>query len=318
MRLTRKTAVYFLVCLMVICAALPVSVSAAQPVQTGAQCTLTITYQQEDTPVSGAEFELYRVAEITEGAELIPTGKFAAYGLDLGAMTDSQLQEAAQTLLGYAQLDQIVPDVRLTINEEGSARADALAAGLYLISGGRLVTDAGVYSCTPMLVSLPIEEENGAWNYILTIQPKASFEPKRETVDRKVLKVWNDKGLENSRPKSIKATLMCDGKAFETVELNAENNWRWTWTGLDAEKAWTIVETPVAGYTATHATEGITTVITNTPAETETEPTEPTEPEEPELPKTGMLWWPVPLMAALGLVLVIAGVVQRRGSRHEA
>ena len=76
------------------------------------------------------------------------------------------------------------------------------------------------------------------------------------------------------------------------------------------------METPVAGYTVTHEAKGVTTVITNTPEITET--TEPTEPEEPELPETGMLWWPIPLMAALGLLLVTLGVILRRGDRNEA
>ena len=317
MRRTRKFALYFLVCLLVISAALPVSVSAAQPVQTGAQCTLTVSYKQDSNPVTGAQFDVYRVAEISEDGTLTLVGGFAKYNLDLSAMTDSQLQEAALTLLGYAQLDQIAPEAQLTIDAEGLALAQGLVTGLYLISGGRLTTDAGTYTCTPMLVSLPMEEADGSWNYLLTVQPKAAFEPKRETVDRKVLKVWNDKGAESNRPESIEVTLLCDGKAQETVELTAGNNWRYTWTGLDAEKAWTIVETPVEGYTASHTTEGITTVITNTPDVPE-EPTEPTEPKEPELPQTGMLWWPVPLLAAFGLLLVAAGVILRRGSRHEA
>lgn len=38
-----------------------------------------------------------------------------------------------------------------------------------------------------------------------------------------------------------------------------------------------------------------------------TEPTEPPPPGEPQLPQTGQLNWPVPVLAVLGMLLVVAG-----------
>lgn len=38
-----------------------------------------------------------------------------------------------------------------------------------------------------------------------------------------------------------------------------------------------------------------------------TDPTEPTKPGEPQLPQTGQLNWPVPVLAVLGMLLVVAG-----------
>ena len=43
---------------------------------------------------------------------------------------------------------------------------------------------------------------------------------------------------------------------------------------------------------------------------------EPDVPVGPKLPQTGMLWWPVPALAALGLLLLGAGILYRR--REEA
>lgn len=50
------------------------------------------------------------------------------------------------------------------------------------------------------------------------------------------------------------------------------------------------------------------------------EPTKPTEPRPPEpyLPQTGQLNWPVPLMAAAGLVLFAAGWSMWRKGRYES
>lgn len=319
MKKTKKITATILVCLLLVCSVLPVC--AAQPVITDPPCSLTISYSVEGNAVAGASFDLYRVAQLSEDGTLNATQAFAPYKLDWNDLSESQLQDAAVTLLGYAQLDRIQPDATVTVGEDGFARNDQLPTGLYLIAGGRLTTEEGTYSANPMLVSLPMKQAEGSWNYVLTVVPKASFLPSREVVERRILKVWDDKGLEDQRPDSIEVTLLQDGKALETVELNAENNWRYAWTELDAAYQWTVVETPVDGYTATHETKGVTTVITNTPdiPETEpTDPTDPTEPEEPELPKTGMLWWPVPVMAALGLLLVAAGIRMRRGARYEA
>lgn len=63
--------------------------------------------------------------------------------------------------------------------------------------------------------------------------------------------------------------------------------------------------------------EGITFVITNTlkpseePAPTP-QPSSPPTPGEPTLPQTGVLWWPVPLLAILGALLLLLGWGLRR------
>ena len=59
------------------------------------------------------------------------------------------------------------------------------------------------------------------------------------------------------------------------------------------------------------------------PLPTEPKPTKPTEPQpsrppEPNLPQTGQLNWPVPLMAAAGLLLFAAGWSMWRKGRNES
>lgn len=80
-------------------------------------------------------------------------------------------------------------------------------------------------------------------------------------------------------------------------------------------------------YTVTVSREGITFVVTNTL--TEELPDEPTPegplpevpeenipdepvPQGPALPQTGVLWWPVPLLACAGMALFLAGWARRR------
>ena len=60
---------------------------------------------------------------------------------------------------------------------------------------------------------------------------------------------------------------------------------------------------------------------TPTPGESpEPSPSLPPEPEEPDLPQTGLLWWPVELLAGTGLLLTVGGCIllrRGRGDRHE-
>ncbi|QTE74631.1 Cna B-type domain-containing protein [Clostridiales bacterium FE2010] len=78
-----------------------------------------------------------------------------------------------------------------------------------------------------------------------------------EETEVKVSKVWEDSGnKEGFRPASVTVQLMADGKAAgDAVELNAENEWKHSWTKLQKYKGgeeiqYTVTETPVAGYKA--------------------------------------------------------------------
>ena len=57
--------------------------------------------------------------------------------------------------------------------------------------------------------------------------------PSGDTVTRTVLKVWDDQGYENRRPKSVQVTLLQNDVAFETRTLSEANGWQYTWDKLD-------------------------------------------------------------------------------------
>ena len=44
-------------------------------------------------------------------------------------------------------------------------------------------------------------------------------------------------------------------------------------------------------------------------------PSEPTEPTEPYLPQTGQLKWPIPVLAIIGMVFLLAGLLVLLRSR---
>ena len=183
-----------------------------------------------------------------------------------------------------------------------------------------------------------ISTEENVWNYSVESRvkfekiPDASADEQDRTVSRKALKVWKDEGHENSRPDSVTVQLLCDGRIHDTAVLSSMNNWRHTWSDLDAGHVWNIVEKNIGeGYYVTIERSGSTFVITNAfeeelieddpprndPPEDEEIPGDDTPsappPAGPQLPQTGQLWWPVPVLFAAGLLLIVLGLIRHRG-----
>jgi tetratricopeptide (TPR) repeat protein len=165
-------------------------------------------------------------------------------------------------------------------------------------------------------LELGYTDEQGNLIYDVVANPKYETRPDKpdgEFTTCKVLKSWkNDSAAK--RPKSITVYLLRDGEVFDTVILNSANNWRYTWDKLDSSYKWTVAEKVPDNYTVTITKEGVTYLITNTGKD------EPPKKEEkpPKLPQTGQLWWPVPILAVLGLMFILIGCIRRRGDGYEA
>ena len=93
-----------------------------------------------------------------------------------------------------------------------------------------------------------------------------------ELTSRTVTKVWDDnKNQDGKRPESIQIILKADGNVKDTVTLNEENNWTYTWTGLP-EKAngttigYSVEEEKVDGYEASMSEDGWTITNTHVPS----------------------------------------------------
>lgn len=148
-----------------------------------------------------------------------------------------------------------------------------------------------------------------------------------------VKKVW--KGG-SDHPGSVTVQLLRDGEPFREQVLNSGNGWSYTWTTSVSGHTWSVNEPDVPeGYTFDVTWEGNVATVANT-FESLTEPTPspeptptpgptptpvptpnptpvpvptPTPPGNPDLPQTSQLWWPVPLLAAAGVVLLLIGTV---------
>ena len=347
MKCKRLWALLLCLCLTVCLCVAPAR--AAGFVEPERDVSLTLHFAPGDSGAQGVTFRIYKVADVSRYAEFTLTADFAGYDVSLEKLDSAGWKALAQTLSGYVRRDNVTPTDSGKTDAAGTVRfpsaGKTLTAGLYLVTGERFVRGGYTYTPEAFMISLPDLDEQDRWVYDVEARVKygQSYDggegPGTSTVNRRVLKVWKDG--EEDRPASIQVQLLRNGQVYDTVELNAANNWRHQWSGLDAGYTWQVVEKEVPeGYTVSVSQEGITFVVTNTetteipPEETPGEPT-PGGPDEPgpgepgqeipdqptpagsKLPQTGALWWPVPLLAIGGAVLVALGWARRRSEAYD-
>lgn len=260
--------------------------------------------------LAGVEFRIYRVADISAEGEYTLSGSFADYQIDLEASDSQKLRAAAQSLAAYAAADGITPLAQQKTGEDGTLKFADLETGLYLLTGTVMTVDDTVYIPTPSLVSMPTGDSSSLdYNPNLSIK----FETQKKALKEcSVVKIWNDKGHEKERPESLKAALYKDGKLYEEVTLNEENGWRYEWKNLSNESEWTVVEKDAPKkYSVSIEKEGTANIITNKYIESKPAPS-PAPSGGGKLPQTGQLWWPVPVLAAAGFMLLLAGAYRKR------
>lgn len=308
---------------VLLCAAVmllvPFTAFAAGGIDPKHDASLTIDYHYGDTPISGATFSLYHIADVDPDCTFTLTEQFAKYPVEVNGNTVESWNKLAETLKGYVLYDSVKPYISGITGSTGTVRFGGIPTGLYLVTGNSKTLGDYTYYCQAAIIAVPgLDGDTGEWLYDVTAEPKCSRkdfeEPDDKTVTRKVIKVWEDNNSKD-RPKEVVIQLYCGKTLYDTVTLNAANNWRHAWDNLPAYAAdktkneWSIVEKPVDGYNAVVKKDGITFTVTNSK--------KTTPPEDPKLPQTGMLWWPVPVLLFAGLVLVLIGTIRRRGSYNE-
>ena len=339
-RVWRRIAAWLTVFLLMCC--FGTTAFAYEAIDTGREAALTVYFGKDGSGFPGVEFRAYRVADVSADTQFTLSGDFAEYPVVVNGLDSSGWRALAQTLDGYVARDELTPLQTAKTGADGKAFFDHLDTGLYLVTGDRYRQGRYIYTPEPFLIALPTLDDADAWVYDVTSSCKydCNYNPPGsgdDTIDREVLKVWEDDGHKDKRPDEIIVQLLRDGKVYDTVTLNEQNNWNYTWSDLDDDYQWRVVEykTP-EGYTVSVNRQGITFVMTNTwegppdtppetpppetppetPPDEPDEPTPPDTPDEPGLPQTGALWWPVPLLACSGVLMFLIGWARRRHERQ--
>ena len=264
-----KKIVYF-VFVLLLCCLLPMTLFAKTDFM-----NLTVT-----CPVSNMQVSLYRVAD--ENYNLVDA--FSQYSIDL----KQDVQGAANALENRILMDGIEADACVTSDSVGNASFTGLETGIYLVVGKEVFQDGVFYMPQVSLISL-----SGDLN--VDLKYETSVKPSRIHV----LKVWK-RDSKKSRPKSIEVCLLrSDGIVVDRVVLNSDNQWSTTWDNLSTLYTYRVMETSVpSGYKESCTREKDTIILTNTGNYTDK-----VEEKDEELPNSGQLWWPVPVLLFVGLVL---------------
>lgn len=293
--------------------------------------SLTISGVSDETAVSGINWKIYLAALRTEDGEYKLTGEFEELPVDISVeMSASDLLLAAQTLEVYTKTDGFSPYATATSDISGNAEFGSLENGVYLVTGESVTIDNVKYTPSPMLVEISemnedpdVVSEAKFTTETIPEEPKPEEPTPEEPVPEEysVTKVWKrDENLLEYRPGYVTVEIYCDGELAETVKLTEENGWKYSWTS-DEKHEWLVKETDVSNdYTVTYANGDKLFIINNTCRRTQGSkdhqddspaPQQPSQPDEPKLPQTGQLWWPVPVLALAGVVLVVVGLKLR-------
>ena len=289
----RKIIALAVTLLLLAACALPALANQFDPTRTGT-ISVTLTEKTEKRPIVGAELSLYYVATVginMDGAlNYIYTEEFAPADCPLDT------PDLALLLDEYAAQKDL-PATTLITDPAGTAVFQDLPLGMYLIRQTSAVS--GYAPCTPFLVTLP-GEHNGVFSYYVNATPKTEV---AKLTSITIRKVWNTDGSV-SAAEQVTVQLLRGDTVIETAVLNQENDWQVTYTDMPEGDNYSIKEVNVPkDFTASYKQSGYVFTVTNTHT----------------LAYTGQLIWPIPVLAAMGMLFLLVGIclVQKKRGANE-
>lgn len=308
---------------------------AIDPINVNASCTLTVHFRPGEKNGDGAEVQLYRVANMTGFGQFTPVGRFASLNESMNGLVDDEWDLLARKLMSHAGSNGISPMAEGTVRG-GKVVFEDLPVGLYMITYGVYERNNVYFITDPQLVSLPNHSltDPDAWQTNIAVYPKST---QIQSAPLRVQKLWVN--TTNSDQKPVTVHLLVKGvndktsRIVETVVLSSSNSWRADfYTKLKPGDSWSVAEaTQLSGfynpqwdwnwdgnyiniYVTNHKKPPYTPPTTPPSGGGPTPTPSPTPPPNypPVLPQTGLLWWPVPVLAMVGMLLFAMGWARRR------
>lgn len=153
---------------------LPVQAYAIDPIDLDRSVDLTVCYLRGEKGLSGAKFNLYRVADTTAFAVFTAAGDFKDFPGKINDLESTEKWDAlAKELLNYAKKSNISPIASGRTDTDGECVFTNLTPGLYLVVGQEVTVGRTTYSCNPAVVCLPGRDANAEeWSYQVSVYPK--------------------------------------------------------------------------------------------------------------------------------------------------
>lgn len=252
---------------------------------------VTLLEKNGTSPIVGAELSIYHVATVELNASGNLSYTYTKPFEACGAVIDDP--ELATKLDQFLNTHSITATKAVT-DSLGTATCAELPLGLYFVKQTNTV--AGFAPCKPFLVTVPLLSD-GVYHYDVEATPKTEV---AKLTSITIKKVWNTD--ETSKvPDSVTVQLLQNGAIVKTATLNAQNQWQVTFPDMPESDDYSVQEINIPqGFTVTYAQNGYSYTVTNTAA----------------LIQTGQLTWPIPVLAFIGVVLLIVGTVILRKERR--
>lgn len=245
--------------------------------------TITLSDGSDTDKVEGANIKIYKLAEAySKNSNLA-----FSYHEDLKDCKDNiEKNDLNEEVLECIHNSSVVTKEGTT-DSFGYISFNDLDLGLYLIEQTNKVS--GYSKIDSFVVYIPQFEEN-SWVYKVDATPKVDI---IRLFDLTVKKVWNVSSNSDT-PNEVTVELLLNEKTIDTVILNQENNWTYTWNQIEKSDKYSVREINIpAGYTPTYQQKENTFIITNTKT----------------LVQTGNMPWIINLLVATGLLFIITGLL---------
>ena len=239
----------------------------------------------DDTPVEGAEITAYKIADAYSkdyNLALKYTEEFNHCEVSLDDLAEENL---SKDILKCVDADSD-GESKLT-NDEGNVLFDKLDLGLYLVKQTNKVE--GYSNFDAFLVLVPKVIDN-SWSYDIKANPKTDI---YREIDITVNKIWNTD--DNKLPEKVDIELYRGDELIDTVVLNKDNSWSYTWEDIEKSDNYSVKEIYIPkGYKVTYKQNEYVFTVTNTDT----------------LANTGQLFFSIIILFMLGICFIVMGVIQ--------
>lgn len=288
------------------CVALPAF--AAEAIDTGKTANLTVSLMDGTRPIPGAAVYIWKAADVSGSSSSIiytPTEKFSGYDLSFDFKENIDWTRFVNTAVSVIDANSIVRDAAARSDGSGNAVFSGLETGLYIIRVSQTTANGRRYTFQPAVILLPWPQNPGAesyewvWTYDVTIMPKQSSEPVQETT--------SDTNPPDTNPPD---TTPPDTNPPDNPPDNPPTPDTPPDTPPDNPPT---PESPSEEPSIEIPDDDIPLIFppSDTP-EDEIIPDDEIPMGVPKIPKSGLLWWPVPILGIAGVGLIAGGAILRK------
>lgn len=253
---------------------------------------LLLKESTDGTMVSGAEISIVKIAKAIDKNNNLAF-EYVDEISDCSLLVD-EIKDVSSELLECVDKSNLKYDKKIT-DKNGMVKFNNLELGLYLIKQTNKLE--GYSSFLPFLIMIPefIDDE---WNYDIEATPKTDI---IKLMDITVRKEWN---ISSNKmiPEEIEIQLIRGSQVIDTIKLNKDNDWKYTWEELEVSDEYRVLEVNVPDrYTASYRNEDGVFIIVNTDT----------------LIKTSSNTWLIQGLALLGIIIITIGIICEKKECHE-